>query len=367
MTLLKGYKETSDKTGEFYGAYSHGNIYYQLNSKKGLNYAKKYTFYDLKKAKISKKDLKNMKVMNVGNGREAIALSLLGAKSVDHFDISLEHIKRTSKLVKSLKINNVSSTPRNLCKKKLKENIYDFVYLNGIVHHFSNTSYGLKNCSRSVKLGGKIWVYFYRSGSFRWFVCSMIRKILTADQLKSFFFSTSNVFSHGKTNNVYTSRIMDDFFAPYIHLYEPKEYISFMEALGFKLIAKKNLKSFKQIDHLNCHHSGILVFKRIKNIEAEKETNNLLTPNNHVDQLNPNSYDSKSAKDSIKYFKKFEKLTKKNKDHMIVFTCLLALHRISASQYYTEKQLLSYPGKELPPNYGNLINVLRNSIQALKK
>ena len=48
MTLLKGYKETSDKTGEFYGAYSHGNIYYQLNSKKGLNYAKKYTFYDLK-------------------------------------------------------------------------------------------------------------------------------------------------------------------------------------------------------------------------------------------------------------------------------------------------------------------------------
>ena len=44
MTLLKGYKETSDKTGEFYGAYSHGNIYYQLNSKKGLNYAKKYTF-----------------------------------------------------------------------------------------------------------------------------------------------------------------------------------------------------------------------------------------------------------------------------------------------------------------------------------
>ena len=52
---------------------------------------------------------------------------------------------------------------------------------------------------------------------------------------------------------------------------------------------------------------------------------------------------------------------------MIVFTCLLALHRISASQYYTEKHLLSYPGKELPPNYDNLINVLRNSIQALKK
>ena len=50
MALLKGYKETSDKTGELYGTYSHGNIYYQLNSKKGLNYAKKYAFYDLKKA-----------------------------------------------------------------------------------------------------------------------------------------------------------------------------------------------------------------------------------------------------------------------------------------------------------------------------
>ena len=55
-----------------------------------------------------------------------------------------------------------------------------------------------------------------------------------------------------------------------------KEYISFMEALGFKLIAKKNLKSFKQIDHLNCHHSGILVFKRIKNNEAEKERENII-------------------------------------------------------------------------------------------
>ena len=86
-----------------------------------------------------------------------------------------------------------------------------------------------------------------------------------------------------------------------------------MEALGFKLIAKKNLKSFKQIDHLNCHHSGILVFKRIKNNEEEKETNNLLMPSNHVDQLNTNCYNSKYAKDSIKYFKQFEKLIKKKK------------------------------------------------------
>jgi len=367
MTLLKGYKKTNDKTGEFYDAYSHGNIYDQLNSKEGLNYAKKYVFYDLKKSKISKKDLKSMKVMNVGNGREAIALSMLGAKSIDHFDISKEHVLRLKKLIKKIKIKNISSSCQDLCKKKLKKNIYDFVYLNGIVHHFSNTNVGLKNCVRSVKLNGKIWVYFYRSGTFKWFVCSMIRKILTADQLKNFFFSTSNIFSHGKTDNIYTSRIMDDFFSPYINLYEPKEYISFMEALGFKLISKKNLESFKKIDHLNCHHSGILVFKRIKNNGTEKETNNLLTPENHIDQLNPNSYNSKTAKDSIKYFKQFEKLIKKNKDHMIVFSCLLALHRISASQYYTGKKLLNYPGKALQPNYDNLINVLRNSIQALKK
>ena len=358
MGLLKGYNSKDNKTGVLYGIYSHGNIYDDLISKKSLNERKFIILQDLKKAKIFPKNLKKMRVMNVGTGRESVGLSMAGAKSVEHFDISKEHVLRLKKLIKKIKIKNISSSCRDLCKKKLKKNIYDFVYLNGIVHHFSNTNIGLKNCARSVKLNGKIWVYFYRSGTFKWFECSMIRRILNTNHLQDFFYSTSNIFAYGKTNNVYTSRIMDDFFAPYIYLYSPSEYILFMEALGFKICGKDNLKSLKKFDHNTLHHSSTIIFKRIKPIEDEKDTNDLLTPKNEINQLDPRNYSSTITKQCIKYFKQFESLIKKNKNYAITLSTLIGLHKIAANQYYN--------GKELPPRYDDLINVLRLSIKALK-
>ena len=60
----------------------------------------------------------------------------------------------------------------------------------------------------------------------------------------------------------------------------------------------------------------------------------------------------------IKYFKQFESLIKKNKNYAITLSTLIGLHKIAANQYYN--------GKELPPRYDDLINVLRLSIKALK-
>ena len=151
---------------------------------------------------------------------------------------------------------------------------------------------------------------------------------------------------------------MDDFYAPYIHLYTYKNYTKFMENLGFSCVKEINSNSQKNIDHQNLHHSCILVFKKnkiIKNISQENL--NILSPKNSVNQLNKNFYKNDKILKCINLYKKILNKNKNNFDDNII-SCVLALHQISAKQYYG--------GKELPPNYDQLINVLENTLINLK-
>ena len=76
-----------DNTGLFYGNYSFGNIYNLLLDKKKISEFKKIIYQDLKNGKIND-SLKDKIIMDVGTGRQSLALSLLGAKKVYHYDIS---------------------------------------------------------------------------------------------------------------------------------------------------------------------------------------------------------------------------------------------------------------------------------------
>ena len=151
---------------------------------------------------------------------------------------------------------------------------------------------------------------------------------------------------------------MDDFYAPYIHLYTYKNYIKFMKKLGFSRVKEINSTSQKNIDHKNLHHSCILVFKKnkiIKNISQEYLK--ILSPENTVNQLDENLYKNDKILKCIKLYKKILKKNKNNFDDNII-SCVLSLHQIAAKQYYG--------GSELPPNYDQLISVLENTYTNLK-
>lgn len=184
----------------------------------------------------------------------------------------------------------------------------------------------------------------------------MIRTLINKENYHNFFRNISNLYANGDTENLLVSRIMDDFYAPFIHLYTLKNYELFMKNLGFKPHKYINSKSNKNVDHINLHHSAIIVFKKVeeKNLLVNKNKE-LLTPKNSINQIDKNLYKNKDILKSISLFEKIKKFKHNKNFQNDIFSCVLALHKISAKQYYG--------GKELPPNYKELIMVLDNTLK----
>ena len=339
-------------TSDLYGKYSFGNEYDYLLSDEALNKTKKIIKQDLVKAGVLNK-IPKFKILDVGTGRQSLILSKLGAKSVEHFDISFDHVKRFQKILKNRFSNyDIKSKNVDLTKFKLKKEYYDFVYLNGIVHHFENVHNGLYNCSNSLKIGGRIWCYFYRSGTFKWFVCSMIRKLIKNIDVRDAFKSLSIYFGKGETSNYIVGKIMDDFFVPYIHLFSANQYIDYMNALGFKMVGTDNAYPLDDINHKKLHHSATIVFEKIRStpLKNEIQQKKRLINKNTIDQLTEKYYTESNILKCIKEFKKILKNINKFSDYEI-WMLSLSMHELSGGQYYGKN--------ELPPKYDCLLKILK--------
>lgn len=340
-----------NNTGEIYGKYSFGNTYEEMLNEQNIK-AQLVPIVrdDLRKASISNYDLD---VMDVGIGRQALALYFLGARSVSHFDISERNVKAFSDILKKRYKNKpITTTCVDLCETAPPREKFDFVYLNGIVHHFPNTAKGLRNCADAVRLGGKIWVYFYRSGTFKWFICSMIRALVDADFIEQAFISSALIYADGDTANYITSRIMEDFFVSYINLYTPFEYTAFMKLLGFEVCGNDNLSPLCRVNHECLYHSATLVFKRNKLSDITNNTDDLLLPSANINQLDPLLYEDDRPKKSIELFNKFKD---KVKNPIVIWSTLLALHKIASPQYYNNPKRFC--------DYDTLNKILKSAIK----
>lgn len=286
-------------------------------------------------------DATGLTIMDVGTGRQAQCFSLLKAKSIDHYDISQEHVAYFTKV----KRPNITSTNCDLCNYELPENKYDIVYLAGIVHHFDDTGKGLYNCCKAVKINGLIWVYFYRSGTWKWLILSMVRKLITPSDIDNYFISSNLLYGEEKT-----SAIMDDFFAPHINLYTPSSYIRFMADLGFEVYSTSHADPLIDYSIDLAHHSAVIVFKKTKNTCANIPRH--LTPNNVVDQI---SIANSKVYDSLDIFNKMISL---KLPEPIKYNLCVALHRLACGQYYGRS--------ELPPNYDKLRLIIEETYDGLK-
>jgi hypothetical protein len=347
------------KTGEIYGRYSFGNIYEHLLSSEGIENLKPILSNDLKMAGLGDR-ISELEILDVGTGRQALTFSLLGAKRVAHYDISKKHVSRFNKILDSKYPNlKITSTHQDLCANDLMEKEFDFVYLSGIAQHLSNPSIGLFNCAKSVKPGGKIWVYFYRSGTFKWLLCQMIRDLIKLEDIDLYFYCSALLNAKGDLSNMYTSYIMDDFFAPYIHLYPPHNYIQFFNELDFEICGSSHLDPIAKVNHDSAHHSGVLVFERCTDSALKiNSVSNIMEPNSSIDQLDENLYESNETKKLILLYKNIKDKLLKNDIPAIRMSFCMSIHKIAAPQYYG--------GNELPPDWDSLKQILEKTNEYLE-
>lgn len=222
-----------DLTRFIYQDLSWGPLYRHIDGEiipNADNNAEKYIVESLDIMKISVSDLKNKKVFNIGTGRESRYFANQGAE-VFHVDIAKDSSDALNKWAKE---NNkkVTSVFGDILDVDIGQNKFDIIFLNGIYQHIEKPALALVKFINSLKKNGLMYMGFYRSGEWRWFLADAIRYLIDSSMLKEIRDINSILFTFNTLNHYNSTRVMDDFFVPRKHNFHPKDIIHDLELIG---------------------------------------------------------------------------------------------------------------------------------------
>ena len=111
-----------------------------------------------------------------GSGRYSIALARVGAMKVVGVDYDKESFHEGRRLVKKLKLP-VKFRAANVLALPFKDNSFDFIFCNGVLHHTHSIQRGLKEMHRVLKPNGCAFLYLYAAGGAFWETRTAMRKL----------------------------------------------------------------------------------------------------------------------------------------------------------------------------------------------
>lgn len=274
---------------------------------------------DMLKSGIPIETFSNWKVMDVGTGRQALTFLEFGAFEVSHFDISPENVSRVDAFRKANGLEKrLTTTCCDLVQTDLGTDRFDFIYLNGIVQHFSNVGLGVTRCMRALKPGGLLWLYFYRSGTFDNFVLYMLRvlangsnTVTNVDCMKEYFINSLITFSEDARRNYMSSIFMDGVFTKNAQLFTVDTYTEFARQCGFEIVSSSGIDPVgKDVDHYYARAATVVTLKKVREVDDMAPAARLLSPQVAVNQLDPSHYSEPEILKSIElYCELAERLT----------------------------------------------------------
>lgn len=329
---LSGYTDHPNPTGRLYGNYSFGSFRTWMFGEEGIAHSKKVIIDDLATLNMTPADLAGMRVLDIGIGRQALVFHLLGANEVDHFDISNEHVNFFRRYIAKHNISKVTSTQADITRVPLTTARYDFVYLNGIIQHFDSVEDGLKNLARATRTDGLLWLYFYRSGSFKRFVVEMLRELIDASDLEQTRDMACALYGCEREEKI-VSQIMDDVFVPFARLFSVDQILETMRLLGFAPYSSQKADPVGPYDHHRTHHSTIIIFRKVRrDVDYETPVTPVRRP---ISQLRDIPYREDIINENIRAFEAVRTLVHdRHVGRDAVIHLCLALHRISSPTYY---------------------------------
>ena len=127
---------------------------------------------------IIKENIMNKKILDIGcgSGRFSLALARLGAKQVTAVDVQKKSYEKAEKVALKLKLNIVFKE-ENVLKLSFADNMFDFVFCNGVLHHTHSIQQGLTELNRVLIPSGKAFFYIYAANGIFWETRKTLRKI----------------------------------------------------------------------------------------------------------------------------------------------------------------------------------------------
>ncbi len=300
------------------------------------NNASDYIKDSLKIMKIPLKKLKGKKVFNIGTGRESRFFANHGAE-VTHLDIGSKVVKELNDWAfrNKKKVNSING---DIAKTNIGENKYDIIFLAGIYQHLEIPALALIKFINSLKPGGLMYMGFYRSGEFKFFILDAIRHMLNKNSLilsssknklknkmLNFRDINSTLFLLSETNHYQSARIMDDFFVPKKHNFHPKDVIHDVKILKGKVFYFDN--DFRSYSHegkkyFSIGGDRIYITKNNKKIIKQSEVIKKLKTKEGRDQIFDVKYKEKIINENIKLIKKIRYYNDKGQISEINIACL---------------------------------------------
>lgn len=299
--------------------------------------------------------LPELDCMDVGMGRQALCLALMGARSVAHFDISASQQRRfAAHLAQNFPGLPITSQRLDICQQALGRERFDFILLEGVIHHTAHVARALVNCLHALRPGGRMWLMFYRSGCFHWFVCSMARLLLAGEPPGRFLdFAAQWCGQRGLRDYKSLMNMVDDLCVPHVQLFTPFSYAAFLEAWGCQVYGGRGLELLRSVDHAALPDHGALIAQKMAGPLREPAAGppDWLDPGRAVDQLDPGLYLDPGPLGAIQCLRQVEPDLKAQPDRRPVYRKAILLH-----------QLASPSNWDLPPaapDYDQLERILR--------
>ena len=209
------------------------------------NNSEKYILDSLKIMKLKTKDLKNKKIFNIGTGRESRFFASHGAE-VTHIDIGPESVSELKNWTKKNKAK-INTSQKDILNADIGENKFDIIFLSGIYQHIRYPALALVKFINALKKNGLMYMGFYRSGEFKYFIVDAVRYILPLNCMSKVRDINSILFTFGEHDHYQSSRVMDDFFVPRKHNFHPNDVIFDIKLLGGAVYHFDN--DFRDYDH----------------------------------------------------------------------------------------------------------------------
>lgn len=164
-----------------------------------------------------------------GGGRGSILMAESGAAQVIGVDLSTKNVE-TCRLRASQKgLRNVSFQQGLLTNIPFEDNSFDIVWCNGVLHHMVNPDQGLREITRVLKPGGKLWLYLYGSGGIYWHIVDWERDLLKGIEIRSAIKTLLLLGTPARRIGEW----IDDWFVPHLRRYTVKDVAQRLHEIGF--------------------------------------------------------------------------------------------------------------------------------------
>ncbi len=185
--------------------------------------------------------------LGTGSGRYAMCLAMITkAKMVYAVDLHEDSLNKAIEISKLLKIKNIKFIKANVLNTQFKDNTFDFVFCNGVLHHTESIEKGIKEIYRVLKPGSKAFIYIYGAGGIFWYSRKRMNKFMKKIPQT---YSMKVLELIGMPSNRFI--FADNWYVPKEEHTTTKQILHYIETVGFKNPVKLLSKRETDLDNPN--------------------------------------------------------------------------------------------------------------------